>query len=638
MTGAAPRPSTAPQPGTGAEAAGTGALRWRPSIAATLTFGFGSLVVAAVVAVMWVSLGAARENTLLLLRRTAELTLESVIGRIDLHLGPARHEVEFLADLIGRGELEPADGEQMQEVLLGSLAAAPQVSGIAFIAADFSTIRVGRRYGELLKLDSDWSDRANIREWLPTMRDQRASIWSPVLWIPDLKLPSVTVNHSVRREGEFLGVMASVVSIGALSEFLDANDQAFGTRSFILYGRDRVLAHPSLAGGTRGLSEDKPLPSLGEVNDRVLAAIWRESVDDMDAFLADSPVRGRVVEGPDDDYIYLYRRIESFGPVPWYVGVSFLAGEVNNPYRRLFMAGAIALAILLVAITLALVLGQAIARPIRRLATASLAIRNLEMASIGPLKGSPFRELDSMVRAYNSMLSGLRWFETYVPKTLVFRLMRLGDATTRSEERTISVLFTDIAGFSSLSDRLSPAELAAFLNTHFALVAVPIDAENGTVDKYIGDSVMAFWGAPTTQPDHANQTCRAALAIAAAIAADNRKRRAAGGEPVRLRIGIHSGPAVVGNIGAPGRVNYTLIGDTVNVAQRLEELGKRFAEAEEDTVILLSGETAALLDSGFRLSSLGMRQLRGRISKTEVFRLTGHYGPPSSTGPDPQTS
>ena len=638
MTSAAPPPSTTPQPETGVEAGGAGASRWRPSIAAVLTFGFGSLVVAAVAAVMWVSLGAARENTLHLLRRTAELTLESVIGRIDLHLGPARHEVEFLADLIGRGQLDPNDSARLEQVLLGSLAAAPQVAGIAFISADFTSFRVGRRYGELLSLNSDWSNRADIREWLPTMRDETASIWSPVLWIQDLELPSVTVNHSVRRDGEFLGVMASVVSIGALSEFLDANDRAFGTNSFILYGRDHVLAHPSLAGGTRGLSEDKPLPALGEVNDRVLAAIWGESVDDMQAFLADSPVQGRVVQGPDDDYIYLYRRIQSFGPDPWYVGVYFLEGEVDNPYRRLFIAGAIGLAILLGAITLALILGQAIARPIRRLATASLAIRDLELASIEPLKRSPFRELDSMAQAYNSMLSGLRWFETYVPKTLVFRLMRLGEATTRSEERTISVLFTDIAGFSSLSDRLSPAELATFLNTHFALVAAPIDVENGTLDKYIGDSVMAFWGAPTTQPDHANQTCRAALAIAAAIIADNRMRRAAGGEPVRLRIGIHSGPAVVGNIGAPGRVNYTLIGDTVNVAQRLEELGKRFAVAEEDTMILLSGETAAVLEPGFRLSPLGMHQLRGRINKTEVFRLTGHDDPPTSVSPDQQTS
>ncbi len=637
MTSAMPPPSTAPESVVDEQALAGRARGWRPSIAATLTFGFGSLVLATVVAVMWVSLSAARENTLLLLRDTAELTVESVIGGIDLHLGPARHEVEFLSDLIARGKLDPADTGGFEQVLLGSLAAAPQVSGVAFIAADFTTVRVGRQHGEVLMLRSDWSNRADIRNWLPTMKDERASVWSPVLWIEDLKLPSVTVNRSVRRDGEFLGVMASVVSIGALSEFLHENDRDFDTNSFILYGRDRVLAHPSLAGGTRGLSEDKPLPALGEVNDRVLAAIWNDSVDDMKAFLADSPVQGRVVQGFDDEYIYLFRRIQRFGPDPWYVGVYFLGNEVDNPYRRLFVAAAIGLAILLGAITLSLVLGQAIARPIRRLATASLAIRDLELANIGPLKRSPFRELDSMTQAFNSMLSGLRWFETYVPKTLVFRLMRLEDATTSSEERNITVLFTDVVGFSSLSNRLSPAELAGFLNSHFALVAGPIEAENGTVDKYIGDSVMAFWGAPTTQPDHANQTCRAALAIAAAIAADNQRRRAAGSEPVRLRIGIHTGPAVVGNIGAPGRVNYTLIGDTVNVAQRLEELGKSFSGPDEDTVILLSGETVALLSTGFRLSALGTHQLRGRISKTEVFRLTGHDDMPTPPD-DPQAS
>ena len=83
---------------------------------------------------------------------------------------------------------------------------------------------------------------------------------------------------------------------------------------------------------------------------------------------------------------------------------------------------------------------------------------------------------------------------------------------------------------------------------------------------------------------------------------------------------------MVGNIGAPGRINYTLIGDTVNVAQRLEELGKTFASAEDDAVILVSGETAALLATEFWLSALGPHQLRGRISKTEVFRLGGYSG------------
>jgi class 3 adenylate cyclase len=219
------------------------------------------------------------------------------------------------------------------------------------------------------------------------------------------------------------------------------------------------------------------------------------------------------------------------------------------------------------------------------------------------------------------MLSGLRWFETYVPKSLVLRLMRLGEGAIRSEQRAVTVMFTDIADFSGLSERYPPAELVELLNRHFGLLLDNIEAEGGTVDKFIGDSVMAFWGAPEARLDHAKATCRAALAIRTAIAAENRRRAESGAEPLGLRIGIHSGAAVVGNIGAAGRLNYTLIGDTVNVAQRLEALGKDLDTREGETAILISGETAGLLGGRFELRPLGNHQLRGRRAVTEVFEL-----------------
>ena len=135
---------------------------------------------------------------------------------------------------------------------------------------------------------------------------------------------------------------------------------------------------------------------------------------------------------------------------------------------------------------------------------------------------------------------------------------------------------------------------------------------------------MAFWGAPLDQPDHAVRACRTALAIAERIAADN-QGRAPGEELLGLRIGIHSGPAIVGNIGAPGRVNYTLIGDTVNVAQRLEAMGKEVDGApgpDDGTVmILLSGDTVRQLDGAFALEDLGCRELRGRGEPIDVYRL-----------------
>ncbi|MHC4610944.1 MAG: adenylate/guanylate cyclase domain-containing protein, partial [Planctomycetota bacterium] len=232
-------------------------------------------------------------------------------------------------------------------------------------------------------------------------------------------------------------------------------------------------------------------------------------------------------------------------------------------------------AVLLMAIGTAVMVGRRIARPIRRLAGEAKRIGDFDFATVSELPGSRFEELNDAAGAFNAMLRGLRWFETYVPRTLVKLLIGRGEAKSlASVERRVTVLFTDIAGFTGLSQTMPAAEIADFLNHHFALVAKCVEAEGGTVDKYIGDSVMAFWGAPEPQPDHTERACRAAIGVSIALKSDNMARKREGKPPVRVRIGVHTGEVVVGNIGAPGRINYTIVGDTVNAASRLEQLCK----------------------------------------------------------------
>ena len=181
------------------------------------------------------------------------------------------------------------------------------------------------------------------------------------------------------------------------------------------------------------------------------------------------------------------------------------------------------------------------------------------------------------------MLAGSSGFQTYLPKSLVRRLMQRGHiANVLSEQREVTVLFTDISNFTGFSENLPADGVAAFLNRHFTLLVKCVEEEGGTIDKYVGDSLMAFWGAPDSQPDHAERAFSAALNMALAIRRENTARQAAGLEPIRIRIGLHSGPAVVGNIGAPGRVNYTVVGDTVNVARRMESLSKSLAWDRRD--------------------------------------------------------
>jgi class 3 adenylate cyclase len=172
---------------------------------------------------------------------------------------------------------------------------------------------------------------------------------------------------------------------------------------------------------------------------------------------------------------------------------------------------------------------------------------------------------------------------------------------------------------------LPEQQTADLLNHHFALLGACIEHEHGVIDKYIGDSVMAVWGGLSRMEDHADRAVRAAMEIARVIREDNAVRRASGEAPIRVRIGLHSGPVIAGNIGAPGRVNFTVVGDTVNIAQRFEQLGKEFMKDGEEIVILASGSTMGALRErdavGLGPVEPVLRQVKGHDEPVEVYRL-----------------
>ena len=325
----------------------------------------------------------------------------------------------------------------------------------------------------------------------------------------------------------------------------------------------------------------------------------------------------------DDLYIVLFRDIPGYGPVPLRVGAyvkrdPFAIGREMN---RLILSGIIGLVILLVAVAAALLLGRRISRPVRNLARAAEHLRGLDFAAVPELGRSRLRELDEASFAFNAMVRGLKSFETDVPPAVVRRLVAHdGKPELASEERSVTVLFTDIGAFTGLAEDMSAVQTASFLNRHFSMITSCVEAERGTVDKYIGDSVMAFWAAPAADADASEHACRAALAIRRAITLDNESRGRRGETPIRVRIGIHAGRAIVGDIGAPGQVNYTLVGDTVNVAQRLQQLCKDMGGG--GTVeILLSGDVVEGVGGGYHLSPQGPQTIPGRQGMLKVYRL-----------------
>jgi class 3 adenylate cyclase len=218
----------------------------------------------------------------------------------------------------------------------------------------------------------------------------------------------------------------------------------------------------------------------------------------------------------------------------------------------------------------------------------------------------------------------LRWFERYVPKTLVASLIRVHrDRGIESEYREICIMFTDIVKFATLSETMTAPAAAEFLNHHFTIIAEEIGKQGGTVDKYIGDGVMAIWGAPEIYFNSADRSCLAALSIREAMASYNAEQREIGGPLVQLRIGLHVGQVMVGNIGSPGRINYTIVGDPANVANRIEEMGRDIGDRDGDVNILMSDDFRRKLKDGYQYTSLGEQPLRGRSRAIEVFNVTG---------------
>lgn len=180
--------------------------------------------------------------------------------------------------------------------------------------------------------------------------------------------------------------------------------------------------------------------------------------------------------------------------------------------------------------------------------------------------------------------------------------------------RDITIVFTDLAGFTSVSETMSPERVSALLNDYLSHMTRIIFAHGGTVDKFIGDAIMAFWGAPLDDPEQALHACQAVRGMQAELAGLRQRYAEQGLPELHMRVGIHSGAAVVGNMGSTERFDYTAIGDNVNLASRLEGINKLYG-----TETLISGETARLLGNRIPLRRVDRVIVKGKTQPIDVY-------------------
>lgn len=250
----------------------------------------------------------------------------------------------------------------------------------------------------------------------------------------------------------------------------------------------------------------------------------------------------------------------------------FLAEAVRQRNQVIEVAGLA----LVVAVLMTGVLARRYSRPLEELARQSAKVRELRLTETETVRSS-LREVAELASANAQMMTTLKSFSRYVPIDVVRRLLRRGDvARIGGRDAEITVLFTDIAGFTSLSENMVPQQLTDHMAEYFGAMLEELRSEHAVIDKFVGDAIMAFWGAPEPDGEQAERAVRAVLRCQKRLRGLNEEWARQGRPALPTRFGLNLGPALVGNVGSRDRLNYTVLGDTVNLASRVEAINKYY--------------------------------------------------------------
>ncbi|MDX1345230.1 MAG: adenylate/guanylate cyclase domain-containing protein [Sedimenticolaceae bacterium] len=273
---------------------------------------------------------------------------------------------------------------------------------------------------------------------------------------------------------------------------------------------------------------------------------------------------------------------------------------------------------LLVAIVMSFVLASRYSRPLQALAQRSRRIRKLDLDT-GDEISSHLKEVMRLVRAHDDMTSGLKSFSRYVPVELVKQLLLQGEvAKIGGVTRELSILFTDIRDFTTISERMTPEELTDHLAGYFDLMLRELNQTGATVDKLIGDAIVAFWGAPNEDPDYIRHCIEAVINCMTALRRFNAESEARGLPRFDTCFGLGAGPVVVGNVGSRSRLNYTALGDTMNLTSRLEGLNRIYG-----TEAIAMESIVHEAGSGYLFRKLDIVAVKGREEPEPIYELVG---------------
>jgi len=456
----------------------------------------------------------------------------------------------------------------------------------------------------------DYGYDARKRGWYrDTMKTDRALVSSPYTSF-SIGTPMITLSAPLR--GQVRGVIAADLKLDKFGDLVQAQRPGEHGTAIIFDSFGVLIAHPEFArlvAAARTQPSHPQLPEIGEIQSGLVGAMrrWNGSVY----------YQGSIRDAKGQDYLFRLRKFSQGGEFSGYSLLLAAQNDFAQNVRTLQIRGIIIALIAGGCFILAVwIFGSRMSTSLKRITAQASRLRTLAAPDDAPVT-SRVSEIDELGRTMAIAQRSIWSFSRFVPKDIVKGII---DSSISTElggiRRDVTILFTDVTNFTGIAETADPDSLMHQTSHHFAALTKAFHAEGGTVDKFIGDSAMVFWNAPHLQPDHVERACRAALAAKAASDALNTQFQAEGLAPFAVRLGIHCGEAVVGNVGSAERMNYTALGNSVNLAARLEGLNKKYG-----TTILVSEAVRKRVEYCFHFKAIASVIAKGMTTETQVYEL-----------------
>ncbi len=553
---------------------------------------FLSLFVATILTIVTFTTYRFYQTQLIISQQQMRNVSEAVRHELRGLLRPAEESTALMVQLIKNGAIKPSDSQQMLEFTEQLLSSIPNAAMVYWgdVQGNFIISRheaddtvsseiINRavtpntdvmysrdKSGEIIKsAPQEIKYDPRERVWYKQATQIKGFGWSDayVFFSGVKKTLGITAADPVYINGTLMGVVGIDMKLNALNSFLKEQIVGKTGTAFIVNNKGDLIAYPNLENIQKNHDEN----TLSKVN---VITPWQQAA--FKEFIATKKTKFTYTYD-SNNYLANFFLLPSFAAKNWYIAVTVPENDfVGDLKHASLVTMEICLAILVLGSLLITLFSRKISKSLNRLVKVTHEIREFKLDDTPPIH-SHIEEIAFLANAIYSMRSGLRAFQKYVPADLVRVLIHKGKgAQLGGSKKTITIFFSDIKNFTRIAENMSPEKLMLHLCDYFDELTNIIREQNGTIDKYIGDAIMAFWNSPQVDKDHCYHACLAAVNFQKKLSELNIKWEQEGKPTLPSRIGLNTGEAIVGNLGSSTRINYTAIGDTINLASRLETI------------------------------------------------------------------